>query len=83
MVEIGNSVSRRKECVFELSGVRREVARRAHQINLQTRREISRWLRPLKINTVWREAQCRFTEHSGILCQEGIKQHEHTQELHG
>jgi hypothetical protein len=69
----GNSVSQHKECISELSGVRREVARRAHQIYLQTQGEISRWLSPLKIKTVWREAQSRVTEHSGILCQEGIE----------
>jgi hypothetical protein len=59
--------------VSELSGVRREVSRRAHQINSQTQGEISRWLSSLKRNTVWREAQSRVTEHSGILCQEGIE----------
>jgi DNA-binding transcriptional regulator YdaS (Cro superfamily) len=57
----------------ELSGVRREAARRAHQIYSLTQGEISRRLSPLKRKTVWREAQSRVTEHSGILCQEGIE----------
>jgi hypothetical protein len=54
--------------VSELSGVRREAARRAHQIYVQTQGEISRRLSPLKIKTVWREAQFRVIEYSGILC---------------
>jgi hypothetical protein len=66
-------VSRHKECMSELSGVRREVSRRAHQINLQTQGEISRWLSTLERKTVWGEAQFRVTEHSEILCQEGIE----------
>jgi uncharacterized protein with PIN domain len=66
-------VSRCKECVSELSGVRREAARRAHQINLQTQGEISRWLSSLERKTVWGEAQFRVTEHSEILFQEGIE----------
>jgi uncharacterized protein with PIN domain len=73
VTELENSVSRCKECGSELSGVRREAARWACQIYLQTQGEISRWLGPLKIKTVWRETQCRVTEHSGILCQEGIE----------
>jgi hypothetical protein len=73
MTDIGNSVSRSKECVSELSGVRREVARRAHQIYSLTRGEVSRWLISLKGNTMWRETRSRVTEHSGILCQEGIE----------
>jgi hypothetical protein len=71
--ERGNFVIQCKECGSELSGVRREAARRAHQINLQTQGEISRWLSPLKIKTLWREAQLRVTEHSGIFFQEGIE----------
>jgi hypothetical protein len=59
--------------VSEINGVRREVSRRAYQINLQTQGEISRWLSSLKRKTVWRITQSRFTEHSGILCQEGIE----------
>jgi hypothetical protein len=72
VTEIRDSVIRHKQCVSELSGVRRKVARRAHQIYLQTQGEISRQLSPLKIKTVWREAQSRVTEYSGILCHEGI-----------
>jgi len=62
-----------KECVSKLNGVRIEAVRREHKINLQTQGEISRWLSLLKRKTVWREAHPRFTEHSGILCQEGIE----------
>jgi hypothetical protein len=83
MTEGGNSVSRRKECMSELIRVRREAARRAHQDNSQTRREISRWLNTLERKTVWEEAQHRVTEYSVILCQEGIeKVRVHTRETH-
>jgi hypothetical protein len=54
--------------VFELYGVRREASRRAHQVNLQTYGEISRWLSTLGINNVWEEVQFRVTEHSETLC---------------
>jgi hypothetical protein len=73
MTEIGNFVSQGKECVPELSGVRREVSKRAHQVNLHTHGENSRRLSSLKRKTVWGEAQSRFTEQSGILYQEGIE----------
>jgi hypothetical protein len=59
--------------MYELGGFRREVARRARQVYLQTQGEISGRLSPLKIKTVWRETQHRVTEDSGILCQEGIE----------
>jgi len=68
-----NSLSRCKECRFELSRVRREAATWARKIYLHTQGEISRWLHPLKIKTVWRETQRIVTKHSGILCQEGIE----------
>ena len=57
----------------ELSGVRREAAKRAHRVNLQTQGEISRWLSPLKRKTVWEKAQFKVTEHSEILYQESIE----------
>jgi endonuclease III len=66
-------VSRRKECVFEISGVRREVARRAYQVNSQTQGEISRWLSTLERKTMWEEAQFSVIEYSKTLCQEGIE----------
>jgi hypothetical protein len=59
--------------VSEFSGVRREAARRAHQINSQTQGEISRWLSALEGKTMWEETQLRVTEHSEILFQEGIE----------
>jgi hypothetical protein len=73
VIELENSISRCKECVSKLSGVRREFVRRAHQINLQTQGEISRRSSSLKRKTMWGEAQFRVTEHSGTLFQEGIK----------
>jgi hypothetical protein len=73
VTELENSVSQCNACIFELDGIRREVSRRTHQINLQTQGDISRWLSPLKIKTVWREAQLKVTEHSRILCQEGLE----------
>ena len=36
VTEMENSVSQHKECVSELNGVRREVVRRAYQVNSQT-----------------------------------------------
>jgi hypothetical protein len=59
--------------VSELSGVRREDARRVHQVNSQTRGEISSWLSTLERKTVWEEAQFRVIEHSETLFQEGIE----------
>ena len=58
----------------ELSGFKREVARRAHQDNSQTQEEISRWLGALERKTVWEETQGKVTKHSVTLCQEGIEQ---------
>jgi hypothetical protein len=66
-------MSRHKECVSELSGVRREASRRAHQSNSQTREEISRWLGTLEIKTMQRKTQSKVIEHSEVLFQEGIK----------
>jgi hypothetical protein len=43
--------------MFELNGVRRETARRAHQVNSQIREEISRWLSTLERKNVWEEAK--------------------------
>jgi hypothetical protein len=57
----------------ELNGVRREVSRRAYQVNSQTQGEISRRLSSLKRKTVWGEMQFRVTKHSRILSQEGIE----------
>jgi hypothetical protein len=68
----GNSLSRHKECVSELSVVRREIARRAYQVNSQAQGEISRWLSTLERNTMREKTQLRVTEHSETLCQEGI-----------
>jgi hypothetical protein len=73
MTDIGNYVSQSKDCVSDLSGLRREVSKRAHQINLQTQGEISRRWSSLKGKTVWEKAQSKVTKHSGILFQEGIK----------
>jgi hypothetical protein len=61
------------ECMSELSGVRREAIRRAHQDNSQTWEEISRWLSTLERNTVWEETQRRVVEHSVTLFQEDIE----------
>jgi hypothetical protein len=52
VTERGNFVSQRKECVSELSGVRREVVRRVYQVRSQTWKEISRWLSTLERKTV-------------------------------
>ena len=71
--EVVEELSQHKECVSEISGVKREFSRREYQANSQTQGEISRWLSPLKIKTGWREAQSRVTEYSGILWQEGIE----------
>jgi hypothetical protein len=57
----------------ELIRVRREVVRRAHQDNSQTRKGISRLLNTLERKVVWEKAQRRVTEYSVRLCQEGIK----------
>ena len=57
----------------ELSGVRRETARRAYHINSQTHEEVLRWSSTLEINTVEEETQSRVTEHSETICQEGIE----------
>jgi hypothetical protein len=73
MTESGNSISQRKDCVSECSGVKREDARREHPINSQTQGEISRWLSTLERKTVWNKAQFKVTEHSKILFQEGIE----------
>jgi len=65
----------------ELSGVKRETARRAYHINSQTQEEISRWLSTLERKAVQEETQARVTEHFEILFQEGIeKVREHTRE---
>jgi hypothetical protein len=45
-------MSQHKECVFELSRVRGEAARRAHQDNSKIREEISRWLGTLEGKTM-------------------------------
>jgi hypothetical protein len=83
MIEGLNTVSQCKECVFELSEVRREASRRAHQNNSQTREEISRWLSSLERKTMWEETQCRVTEYSVTLYQEGIeKVQERTRTTH-
>jgi hypothetical protein len=69
--------------VFELDRVRREATRRAHRDNSQTQREISRWLGTLERKTVWEEGQCRVTEYSVILYQDGIeKVRERTKATH-
>jgi hypothetical protein len=57
----------------ELSGVRREPARRAYKVDSQNLEEISRWLSTLERNTMEEETQSRVTEYSETLCQEGIE----------
>jgi hypothetical protein len=59
--------------MYELIQVKREVARRAHQINSQTRRGISRLLNTLERKVVWEKAQGRVTEQSVIFFQEDIE----------
>ena len=67
----------------ELSGVRRETARREYQVNSQTRVGISRWMGTLERNLVKEETQHKFIEYSVIICQEGIeKVREHTRATH-
>jgi hypothetical protein len=73
VTKIGNYVRRRKECVSKLNEVKREFSRRAHQINLQTQGEISRWLSSLKRKVVWEKTQFTVIEYSEALYQEGIK----------
>ena len=71
------------EGMSELIRVRREFSRGEHQDDSQTQKEISRWLGTLEIKTAWEEAQCRVTEYSIILFQEGIEQGRvHTRETH-
>jgi hypothetical protein len=53
--------------VSELSGVRREISRRAYQVNSQIQGEISRWLNVVEGNIVQSETQSRVTEHSEAL----------------